>query len=74
MRASPRALVAERVIVCDTGPLVAAAISDDRHHGACVDPFNASHRGGRRILVPSPSRKSATCLGAKAGRPSRRSS
>lgn len=42
------------MIVCDTGPLVAAAISDDAHHRECVDLFTALHLAGRRILVPGP--------------------
>lgn len=41
------------MIVCDTGPLVAAAISDDAHHRACVDLFTALHLAGRSILVPA---------------------
>jgi predicted nucleic acid-binding protein len=40
------------VIVCDTGPLVAAAIIDDTHHRECVDLFAALHLAGRQILVP----------------------
>jgi uncharacterized protein len=42
------------VIVCDTGPLVAAAIGDDARHRECVDLFTALHLAGRRILVPGP--------------------
>lgn len=42
------------MIVCDTGPLVAAAIVDDAHHRECVDLFTALHLAGRRILVPGP--------------------
>ncbi len=40
------------MIVCDTGPLVAAAIKNDAHHRDCVDLFTALHLAGRRILVP----------------------
>ncbi len=40
------------MIVCDTGPLVAAAITDDAHHRQCVDLFAALHLAGRRILIP----------------------
>jgi predicted nucleic acid-binding protein len=40
------------VIVCDTGPLVAAAIKNDDRHRECVDLFTALHLAGRRILVP----------------------
>lgn len=42
------------MIVCDTGPLVAAAIADDAHHRDCVDLFASLHLAGRRILVPGP--------------------
>ncbi len=42
------------MIVCDTGPLVAAAISNDDHHRVCVDLLAALHFAGRRILVPGP--------------------
>lgn len=42
------------MIVCDTGPLVAAAIDDDARHRECVDLFTALHLAGRRILVPGP--------------------
>lgn len=40
------------MIVCDTGPLVAAAIKNDAHHRECVDLFTALHLASRRILVP----------------------
>lgn len=39
------------MIVCDTGPLVAAAITDDAHHRQCVDLLAALHLAGRQILV-----------------------
>jgi len=39
------------VIVCDTGPLVAAAIKNDVRNGECVDLFTALHLAGRRILA-----------------------
>lgn len=42
------------MIVCDTGPLVAAAIANDDHHRDCVDLLAALHLAGRRILVPGP--------------------
>jgi uncharacterized protein len=41
------------VIVCDTGPLVAAAIKNDVRHRECVDLFTALHLADRRILVPA---------------------
>lgn len=40
------------MIVCDTGPIVAAAIKNDARHRECVDLFTALHLAGRRILVP----------------------
>jgi predicted nucleic acid-binding protein len=42
------------MIVCDTGPLVAAADRDDDHNRACTDLFTALHLARRTILVPSP--------------------
>jgi hypothetical protein len=41
------------VIVCDTGPLVAAALSNDRNHAACVALFNKLHHERRELLVPA---------------------
>jgi uncharacterized protein len=41
------------VIVCDTGPLVAAALVNDDHHRECVDLFTGLHLAGRRLLVPA---------------------
>jgi predicted nucleic acid-binding protein len=40
------------VIVCDTGPIVAAALVDDAHHHKCVELFTGLHLAGRPILVP----------------------
>jgi predicted nucleic acid-binding protein len=42
------------VIVCGTGPLVAAALSNDDNHRGCVDLFTALHFAGRAVLVPGP--------------------
>lgn len=42
------------MIVCDTGPLVAAALSNDDHHRECVDLLTGLHLAGRQILVPGP--------------------
>jgi predicted nucleic acid-binding protein len=42
------------VIVCDTGPLVAAALADDGHHHACVELFTGLHLARRPLLVPAP--------------------
>lgn len=41
------------MIVCDTGPLVAAALSNDTDHAACVRLFNDMHAAGRDLLVPA---------------------
>jgi predicted nucleic acid-binding protein len=41
------------VIVCDTGPLVAAALSNDTYHLPCVKLFNDLHAAGRKLLVPA---------------------
>lgn len=41
------------MIVCDTGPLVAAALSNDRDHAACVDRFKKLHHERRERLVPA---------------------
>jgi uncharacterized protein len=42
------------VIVCDTGPLVAAALAGDADHDRCVELFSQMHAAGRQMLVPSP--------------------
>jgi predicted nucleic acid-binding protein len=41
------------VIVCDTGPLVAAALVNDDHHHACVELFTGLHLARRPLLVPA---------------------
>jgi len=41
------------VIICDTGPLVAAALSNDADHRACVRLFTDMHTARRELLVPS---------------------
>ena len=41
------------MIVCDTGPLVAAALSNDTDHAACVRLFNDMHAAGRDLLIPA---------------------
>jgi uncharacterized protein len=41
------------VIVCDTGPLVAAALSNDARHAECVGLFNDLHEAGRELLIPA---------------------
>ena len=42
------------MIICDTGPLVAAALTRDPDHRACVDLFTGAHLAGRRLIVPAP--------------------
>lgn len=42
------------MILCDTGPLVAAALSNDDHHRACVDLLTGLHLAGRSLLLPAP--------------------
>jgi predicted nucleic acid-binding protein len=41
------------VIICDTGPLVAAALSNDADHLACVKLFTGLHAAGTGLLVPA---------------------
>lgn len=41
------------MILCDTGPLVAAALTGDNDHRACVDLFTGLHLAGRALLVPA---------------------
>lgn len=41
------------MIVVDTGPLVAAVLSGDDDHRACVDLFASAHLGGEQLIVPS---------------------
>ena len=41
------------MIVCDTGPLVAAALSNDADHKACMELFGRLHAAGRELLVPA---------------------
>ncbi len=41
------------MIVCDTGPLVAAALSNDPDHKACVELFTALHAARRELLLPA---------------------
>ena len=41
------------MIVVDTGPIVAAAISNDRRHADCIAIFERLHRSQRELLVPS---------------------
>jgi predicted nucleic acid-binding protein len=41
------------VILCDSGPLIAAAVSTDAHYRRCVDLFARLRLTGRRLMVPS---------------------
>jgi uncharacterized protein len=41
------------VIICDTGPLVAAALANDAHYHACVELFTGLHLARRSLLVPA---------------------
>jgi hypothetical protein len=41
------------VIVCDTGPLVPAALSNDSHHRSCVKLFTDLHAARSELLVPA---------------------
>jgi predicted nucleic acid-binding protein len=39
------------VILCDTGPIVAAALVDDDDHHACVELITGMHLASRSLLV-----------------------
>lgn len=41
------------MILCDTGPLVAAAVANDRNHHACTELFTGAHLARRPLLVPA---------------------
>ena len=41
------------MIVCDPGPLVAAALSNDADHEACVEMFSVLHSARRELLLPA---------------------
>jgi uncharacterized protein len=47
------------VILVDTGPIVAAALTRDVHHRACVDLFTAAHLVGDPLLEPDDWRRAA---------------
>lgn len=42
------------MIIVDTGPLVAAAVANDRHHTACVDLFARLRRERQELVIPGP--------------------
>jgi uncharacterized protein len=39
------------MIICDTGPLVAAALSNDANHLSCVKLFTDLHSAGTRMVT-----------------------
>lgn len=41
------------MILCDSGPRIAAAVSTDAHYRRCVDLFTGLRLAGRRLLVPA---------------------
>lgn len=41
------------MILCDSGPLIAAAVRADAHYHECVELFTGLRLAGRRLLVPS---------------------
>jgi predicted nucleic acid-binding protein len=60
------------VIVCDTAPLVAAALFRDPDHRRCVDLFAGPRMANRDMLLPAPIiAEVGYLLAAKAGRPYR---
>lgn len=42
------------MIIIDTGPLVAAALTKDPDHHACVELFTGLHLAGREMIIPTP--------------------
>ncbi|HEY7593072.1 MAG TPA: VapC toxin family PIN domain ribonuclease [Actinophytocola sp.] len=42
------------MIICDTGPLVAATLYKDNNHHRCVELFTSLRLNNERILVPTP--------------------
>lgn len=41
------------MIIVDTGPLIAVADVDDRHHARCVDVLERARRDRHRLVVPA---------------------
>lgn len=41
------------MILCDSGPLIAAAIEDDDDHATCTELFTALRLAQERLLVPA---------------------
>lgn len=42
------------MIICDTAPIVAAALYKDPDHRRCVDLFTGLRLANRQLLIPSP--------------------
>lgn len=42
------------MLICDTGPLVAAAVRRDPDHRACVDLFTGGRLVGTPLTIPAP--------------------
>jgi uncharacterized protein len=42
------------VIICDTGPLVTAALYKDPDYRRCVDLFTGLHLANRELVIPAP--------------------
>ena len=57
------------MIICDTGPLVAAADRGDADNRACTDLFTGLHLARRPILVPAPVVAEVGYLLARTGGP-----
>jgi predicted nucleic acid-binding protein len=58
------------MIVCDTGPIVAAAIRQDDDFHACTELFTGLHLAARQILVPATVVAEAGYLLSRLGGPS----
>ncbi|WP_245633975.1 hypothetical protein [Amycolatopsis jejuensis] len=58
------------MIICDTGPLVAAALYKDPDHYRCVELFTGLRLAERQLLLPAPIiAEVGYLLGRKAGGP-----
>lgn len=55
------------MILCDTGPLVAAANRSDGKYHLCTDMFTGLHLAGRQILIPGTVTAEVGCLLATRG-------
>lgn len=42
------------MVICDTAPVVAAALYKDPDHHRCVELFTGLRLADRQLLVPSP--------------------